>query len=133
MNENGAKRPWLAAALAVVYPGLGHLYLGLWGRALLWSATAMLTATLFVPKEAVEVAREDGLATLGASLPGEALFMLVAVTVMAAVDAYWHATQGVASKQSVDGLTCPECGKEVDADLTFCQWCTAKFEDVTPG
>lgn len=132
MSENVAKRPWLAAILALVYPGLGHLYLGLWMRAFLWSGTAALTATLFVPEEAVALAREEGLATLGASLTGETVFMLVAVTVLAAADAYWRASKPTAPDGG-DGRTCPECGKEADVDLTFCQWCTVEFDDASPG
>lgn len=29
---------------------------------------------------------------------------------------------------SDDGtITCPNCGKEVDADMEFCHWCTTEF------
>lgn len=35
-SHRSGKRLWLASALAVIYPGLGHVYLREWLRALLW-------------------------------------------------------------------------------------------------
>lgn len=32
------------------------------------------------------------------------------------------------SNASVDSVTCPDCGREVDAALDFCQWCATPLE-----
>ncbi|SDX64389.1 DUF7575 domain-containing protein [Halobellus clavatus] len=37
-------------------------------------------------------------------------------------------TDPVESAGSTDGGTCPSCGKELDPDLDFCPWCTARLE-----
>lgn len=126
MSENGTKRPWLAALLAVL-PGLGHVYLRLWGRALLWAGTTAVTVVVFLPDGGLAVARQEGIAALGVSLTGTALFMLSSVTAVAALDAYWHASHGAASDRGPNGAACPECGRQVDGDLDFCQWCTAEL------
>jgi hypothetical protein len=126
VSENGDKPPWLAATLSL-YPGLGHAYLGLWWRAVVWSLMAGLTAATFLPDDLLAVVRSDGLAALASTVPDTAVFMLTSVIVIAAVDAYWHASRGAATSRSPEG-TCPECGKEVDEDLAFCQWCTAELE-----
>ena len=128
MSRNGDKRPWLAAVFAVVYPGLGHVYLRLWGRAVVWSALAGLTAATFLPSDLLTVGRTDGVVAALATVSTTTLFMLASVTAMAAVDAYWHAARGAASGRGDDAPTCPECGREVDEDLSFCQWCTAELE-----
>lgn len=127
MTENGEKRPWLAAALAVLYPGLGHVYLGLWWRAVVWSGMAGLTAAAFLPADTLGMLGERGLGAFGATFDPSTGILLVSVTALAAFDAYWHATRGAAAHQS-DGATCPECGKGVDPELSFCQWCTADLE-----
>jgi DEAD/DEAH box helicase domain-containing protein len=51
----------------------------------------------------------------------------VLATALAAFDAYWHATRGAAAHRAA-GEHCPTCGKEVDPELSFCQWCTAELE-----
>jgi len=53
------KRPWLAAALAFVYPGLGHAYLRSWLRAFIWFLLGVMTAALVTP-EPVVTAYESG-------------------------------------------------------------------------
>jgi len=127
VSENGDKRPLLAAALAVLYPGLGHLYLGLWWRAVVWSGMAGLALATAVPDEAFGLVRDSGPAALAAALWGTSALVLATVATMAAVDAYWHATRGTAGGGDA-AATCPECGKDVDDDLSFCQWCTAELE-----
>jgi len=32
------------------------------------------------------------------------------------------------SNAAADSVTCPDCGREVDADLDFCQWCATPLE-----
>jgi hypothetical protein len=126
VSENGDKRPWLAAVLAVVYPGLGHVYLGLWWRAVVWSGMAGLAVAAFVPGDAVSIVRTEGVAALAVTLGTTAAFVLASVTAMAAFDAYWHATRGVVARTGE--TACPDCGKAVDQEIGFCQWCTAELE-----
>ena len=49
-EEAPRKRPWLAAVLTVLIPGLGHLYLRLWGRALLWFVIVIGSVLVLVPE-----------------------------------------------------------------------------------
>ena len=128
MTGKRTNRPLVAAVLAVIYPGLGHLYLGLLGRAVVWAATAMISAVLFFPEGAVALVRNDGLVALASALSPSTMFVLGSVTAMAAADAYWHASRGAATDRATYGPTCPECGKELDDDLEFCQWCTADLD-----
>ena len=125
MTGETRKRPWLAALLALVYPGLGHVYLRSWLRALLWFGMVVLTVVLFVPEAAM--ASVTSLAELEAAIsmiPIEATIALVTVTAFNIFDAYWLARQ---ENVRAEGLHCPYCGRPVDEELTFCHWCTSEF------
>lgn len=118
------KRPWLAAVLAIVMPGLGHVYLRSWFRALLWFWMVVLSVVLFVPEGMVEgISSVSGAFALSSELPFEAQFALFAVIAFSAGDAYWQASR---TKQRVEGQRCPHCGHELDEELEldFCHWCT---------
>ncbi|WP_418284586.1 DUF7575 domain-containing protein [Halorubrum sp. DTA46] len=41
------------------------------------------------------------------------------------------ATQETApdAKNTADAATCPECGRDVDSELDFCQWCAAPLDE----
>lgn len=156
-------RPVLAAVLALVFPGLGHLTLRRWGRALLWHLTivgggvALLTlydveasSGLTTPAEAAEAA---------AAFPSEVTVPIALITVLSSIDAYIVGRADAAARKRVDAATeavrrraasadddgravgapvtepvgedgdsmraeCPNCGKETDAELDFCHWCT---------
>lgn len=122
------KRPWLAALLSVLATGLGHLYLRRWRRAIGW-----LTALLGVSYVLVDPAALDAAATGGEFEPLELAPVLV-VTSLSVLDAYLLARAHNAVARTVvtpDGefANCPNCGKDVDADLTFCHWCTTELPD----
>lgn len=141
MSGGSHKRPWLAAFFAVLVPGLGHVYLRAWFRALLWFWMVVLSFVLFVPEGLVDGATsfDDALA-LSAQLPTDAQIALFVVITFSAADAYWQANQ---TKRRADGHRCPNCGHELDdLDLDFCHWCTeplstdaepkdTELEDVT--
>ena len=120
--------------LAFIQPGLGHLYLRAWIRALLWFALWFGTLAVAVPSAGpggVFAVAERTLGTL-AALPTGAALALGSVTLFSTLDAYWLAsrTDERAPRSGTAAATCPNCGREVDADLEFCHWCT---EPIDPG
>lgn len=129
------KRPWLAALLAALATGLGHLYLRRWRRAVGWLAVLLVASVLFGDPATV-----DALAA-GGSVDPLAVAPILLAGSASVVDAYLlaHAHNRVAhpTGASAEGLAeCPNCGREVEADLEFCHWCTAEFDDVdgaSPG
>lgn len=136
MSGGARKRPWLAAVLSVVYPGLGHLYLRAWLRATLWFALVYATLATAVPESAVSAADGGGpVAAFSAamrtaqSLPPEASLSLLAVSAFSVVDAYWLASRSRRREQEAVAARCPDCGREVDEDLSFCQWCAAPLPE----
>ena len=124
------KRPWLAALLAVGYPGLGHLYLREWARALLWFGLTILTASLLVPQTVVPTTMSvSSMRQAAQAMPIEATLGLLVVGILNVADAYWFAVRNNAEvEQTVEGARCPNCGKEVDDDIDFCQWCTTELD-----
>jgi hypothetical protein len=117
--------PAVAALLALLYPGMGHVYLRRWGRALLWFTLWFLAVTLTVPSAAFEgVETAAGFMSAIQSLPLSTYAALLGVTVGSVGDAYVLARQGL----TTDGHHCPSCGKELDEDLDFCHWCTQRLD-----
>ncbi|PSP83752.1 zinc ribbon domain-containing protein [Halobacteriales archaeon QS_6_64_34] len=132
MSDTGRKRPWLAAVLAFIYPGLGHVYLREWLRAVLWFGLVFSTTTLLV-EESVMAPLEDGfsvdaLLAVSSNIPLEASVALFLITALSMADAFYMATKGNAEAEVVEGTTCPHCGKELEEDLDFCHWCTTKLD-----
>lgn len=129
MNGGGRKRPWLAALLAFAYPGLGHVYLREWARALLWFGVALMSASLLVPEDAVPATLSvASLEAMVRALPSSATVAFGLVTGLAVVDAYWLArTANERRERTAAGDRCPNCGRDVDGDLDFCHWCTTEL------
>ena len=156
-------RPVLAAVLALVFPGLGHLSLRRWGRALLWHLTIVGGGVaLFALYDVEPVDPFAGPAAVTAAVPTDVTLPIVLLSALSALDAYLVGRADVAERERVaasaeamrrrtaaadgedgpgsdtspsvaavseeDGepleVTCPNCGKETDADLDFCHWCT---------
>ncbi|WP_135535940.1 zinc ribbon domain-containing protein [Halostella pelagica] len=120
------KRPWLAALLAALATGLGHIYLQRWRRALGWLAVLFGVTTLFVDPAAL-----DALAN-GNAVDPLAVAPTLVVGGMSVLDAYFLAH----AQNALDRLTptedgelthCPHCGKELDSDIEFCHWCTTEL------
>lgn len=128
MSGASHKRPWLAAFFAVLVPGLGHVYLRSWFRAMLWFWMVVLSFVLFVPEELIDSVQSFGDAVaLSSDLPLEAQLALVVVISFSAADAYWQANQ---TKQRAEGHRCPHCGRELDElGLDFCHWCTRPLSE----
>lgn len=129
-GDGSEKRPWLAAALAVLYPGLGHVYLRLWGRAVGWFLAIVATGLVLVPDEAVpESISPETVLEASRALPLEVSLAILGLSVLSVADAYWMAGR-LNERRGPERVTeCPECGREVDEDLEFCQWCTTRLED----
>jgi len=120
------KRPWLAALLSMLATGLGHLYLRRWRRALGWLAVVLGVSYFFVDPAALDAAAS------GETFDLLELAPVLVVTSLSVADAYLLAYVHNAVAQATatpDGELshCPNCGKEVDADLEFCHWCTAEL------
>ncbi|WP_435098120.1 DUF7575 domain-containing protein [Halarchaeum sp. P4] len=124
----------VAAALSVLYPGIGHLYLRAWLRAAGWVALSLITSYLLVP-ESTLVAYEQAIAAgnvgaLGSiAVPMEAAVGVLVVRLCNVADAYLLAVRQATPSQASDGQpACPVCGRELDTDLDFCPWCTTEIE-----
>jgi len=119
------KRPWLAVLLAFLYPGLGHIYLREWLRAIVWFLLVVTSSTLLVPEGAVpDGLSVEALLTAAEAVPTTAALALVSITLFSMVDAYWMAKRRNQRTAVDEGTTCPHCGKDLDEDLEFCHWCT---------
>lgn len=148
-DSGSRKRPWFAVALTMLVPGLGHLYLRLWGRALLWLAMAFLGLGLAAPAGTLPDALAFGaiVDTLGAvspgsvlaffgSLPPESVVLLSGVLALCIVDVYLMTIRRNAVLERAERIAageqprqCPNCGREVDQDIDFCQWCTTELTE----
>ena len=133
VNRRGA----LAAALGFLYPGLGHVYLRRWVRALSWFALALAVAAVVVPSSAYEAFQSGGLSGLldaSESFGVEVTLSLFAVRLLNVADAYLVAVRQAAASAAEhvptagEHATCPNCGGELDKELDFCPWCTQRLE-----
>jgi len=141
MSRNDpVKRSWftrrslIAAFLALIYPGLGHVYLRAWLRAIAWFLVALIAAALIMPESAFAAYEANGFAGLlevSRNLPSEAVLSMTVVRVLNAVDAYLTGLRTAKrdDTESAPTNTCPECGKELDEDLDFCPWCSTRLDD----
>jgi len=135
-RHRSGKRPWLAAALAVIYPGFGHLYLREWLRALAWFGLMFATTALALPGSAIPDSGGISLAVVmqaAEQLPTMVSVALLVLRILNIVDAYRLAKQRHAAptadssaedaSASTDANRCPHCGRETDPEFDFCQWC----------
>lgn len=134
------RRGLVAAVLAFLYPGLGHVYLRRWVRALAWFLLAIATAAMVVPPaayEAFEAGGVSGMVEATESFGLEVTLSLLAVGVLNVADAYIvavrEAAEAAGPSSPAEATTCPECGGDLDEELDFCPWCTTRFEDRETG
>lgn len=134
------RRPEVAAALSALVPGLGHAYLGAWGRSLLWLLGVIAATTIAAWELALDPAELDTFAELaravatGVSPLGVlSILLLVSANIL---DAYRIAAEqrdgrssGTPTTTDGEEQQCPSCGRMVDADLDFCHWCTEEFDE----
>jgi len=123
------RRLIIAILFALIYPGLGHVYLKSWIRAVTWFLLAIATTILVVPTPIMDAIESGGISVIftdAAQLPLEAYLALAAVNFLNIVDVYILANAQKNTKESFSA--CPTCGRNVDPDLSFCPWCTAVLE-----
>ena len=136
-KEFSHKRTWLAALLTVFVPGLGHLYIQMWGGAILWFLLYFVaTVLLFPDQSAPDELSIDGLVAWSEAMPLEVTLTILGITALCMVDVYIRTKQinRHASRQADSGgdiQYCPNCGKELDEDIDFCHWCTTELETAT--
>lgn len=134
MTDTGRKRPWLAAMLAFIYPGLGHVYLREWLRAVLWFGLVFSTSTLLIDETAMAPLDSgvtlEGVVAVSQNIPLEASVALLMITLLSMADAFWMATRENTETEVAEGSTCPHCGKELDEDIDFCHWCTTELNET---
>jgi len=147
--RGNSKRPWLAAALALAYPGLGHVYLREWIRALLWLVLIVGASVLLFPAGATPTALSiEAFMTAAEAVPLYAAGGIAVLTALSMADAYALATRnnraprsagGTLGTRSAGGTTgtqettqsCPHCGKDLeDTELDFCQWCAEPLDET---
>ncbi|MFC5135716.1 MULTISPECIES: zinc ribbon domain-containing protein [Haloferacaceae] len=154
----------VAALLATFVPGLGHAFLGRFGRAIVWHVTVLGGAVaLYSLSDAGPVDPTGSVADVAAAIPPEIALPISVLVGLSAVDAYLvarsqaaeadraaataaairrHATDGAEEDGTGVGrepaepeaaetpdrdhadVECPQCGRETDATLDFCHWCT---------
>lgn len=124
------RHPLLAAVLAIIFPGLGHVYIRAWARAILWASLFVSAVVFLVPEPARSATLSfGGITEIYAESPEIAMF-LVGLSVMNVLDAYLTALR---LEMDPDGeksetTTCPNCGKDLDDALEFCHWCTTELD-----
>ena len=93
-------RPVLAAVLALAFPGLGHLSLRRWGRALLWHLTIVGGAVALLALYDVEPV--DPLAdpmAVSAAIPTDVALPITLLAALSALDAYLVGRADVAERE----------------------------------
>lgn len=134
-GQTRRKRPWLAVVLAFIYPGLGHVYLRKWGRALLWFVVVLASTMVLIPEGAAPSTMSlEAIISSAEAIPIQVSLLILVLSLLSVLDAYWLATrENAMAQQTADNegqmqaTDCPHCGKELDEDLDFCPWCTERL------
>ena len=148
--------PPLAAFLAMCFPGLGHLFLRRFGRAVVWHTTIVGGGiVLYVLYDVEPIDSTASIADVSAAVPTDVLLTLGLLIVLSAIDALLVGRATVAEARRSDAtaaairqrasgddtgaapvealidegdeaasVECPTCGRETDAEIDFCHWCT---------
>jgi len=119
--------------MALLAPGLGHVYLRAWIRAVAWFSLAIATAAVMLPPEVYATVEAGGIENAieaSRSLPTRVYVGSLTVRVASALDAGLLGLRGATGDAHGDaeGPTCPHCGGELDDELDFCPWCTTRLD-----
>ena len=129
MRQRGWVRPAIAVSLGLLATGLGHIYLRRWRRALAWIGAVLFVSVFVIPPEAAASnltveAISAGDADLAVIAP------IVGIGIASVADVYMLARTEQATPAAPTEATCPSCGRPVDAELGFCQWCTTELPEA---
>lgn len=119
--------------LTILMPGLGHFYLALWRRALLWFAVYFTAATFLLPDESVpDSFTADAFVEASEAVPLWVTALILGISVLCLFDAYLMAGRRNQQVRRTEERTvvCPNCGKDIDEDIDFCHWCTTRLDDT---
>ncbi|RDI71187.1 zinc ribbon domain-containing protein [Halopelagius longus] len=126
------RRAMVAALVGVLgasvgIAGAGHVYLRRWRRALAWFTfvVAVGVALVFAFADPTTVSVSDP-----SALPTEVTGPVFALLFLSTVDAYYVAARG---HRGESGPRCPNCGGELDAQMTFCPWCATELKGRPDG
>jgi len=131
--ETKRRRPWLAAALALLSPGLGHIYLREWLRAVVWFGLMFAATTMLVPvsPEPAELTVSSILSSSMAAaekVPLRSRSRAVCDHITLDDRRLLDRHAGNQEAATDEGVSCPHCGRGVDEDPAFCHWCTTRLE-----
>ncbi|WP_254528101.1 zinc ribbon domain-containing protein [Natrinema gelatinilyticum] len=132
-------RALLAAGLSVIMPGAGHVLVRDWLRAAIFAGIFLSASALFLPTEQIAATGPitspnevfEQATIMAEETDAMAQFLLSFIALFAAIDATFRVLSRPGENGDAEGVTCPECGKEVDEDLEFCHWCTTRLEPKT--
>jgi hypothetical protein len=127
------RRAAVAAFLALFAPGLGHIYLRAWIRAIAWFVLATVAVSFVLPESAFAGVGSGGIGGMTeaiTSLPSRVFLVSLTVRAASGLDAGLMVlrtpTANVTEPEESGG--CPQCGKEIDDEIDFCPWCTTQLE-----
>ena len=125
MSQQTKRRPVVAALLSFLQPGLGHLYLREWLRAVLWAGLWVGSLVVVADSAGLDLADPAAVAAAVGSVPGagilpvEVVLTVLSVTAFATLDAYWLAARNNHRLRN-RANRCEECGERLDPTLEFC-------------
>jgi hypothetical protein len=126
------RRPWIAVALTIALPGLGHVYLRRFKRAVLWLVLYVASTTFLLSDETMpDSLSVEAIRSAGEAIPIEVTILIIGISALCLLDAYMLAREINDRARRASGEApahCPNCGEELDADLDFCHWCTARLD-----
>ena len=99
MSQQTERRPLVAALLSFLQPGLGHLYLREWLRAVLWAGLWVGSLVVVADSAGLDLADPGALVAAVGFVPGagtlpiEVVLAVLSVTAFATLDAYWLAAR----------------------------------------
>ncbi|WP_254533728.1 DUF6677 family protein [Natrinema gelatinilyticum] len=118
-----------AVVLSLLSPGLGHIYLRAWVRALVWFGVVLSAVVLILPTDflvTITTGTAASIAGIDAQIPTVTLVILAVVSrVLCALDAW------LTQRQQTNGEThahCNACNRSVEVTVEFCHWCLEPVE-----
>jgi hypothetical protein len=140
--SNTRRRAFVATLVGVLgatigIAGAGHVYLKKWRRAVAWftfvlGVELVLLSVFANPAAFAEPGSTavtlSAVQSIASGLPPTVTGPVLVLFVLSILDAYRLGLEGGMDEST--GPSCPYCGHEVDPELTFCPWCTERFEEA---